>query len=575
MTKIIHLIVGSLLICTTAIQGNILDLSLMKYYQQNSVKGKNEHVDDYTMVRRLYIDIAGRIPSYEEINAYVQSQNPAKKEQLLDKLLYSEDYVNNWYNFFADLLRVRHERLSDNIGLLKSYPYVDYIRTSLREDKSYNTWVSEMLAAEGRFTENPATGYHLRDNGMAIDNLATTTQIFLGKNLSCAQCHDDPFQDYTQKQYYELFAFFGSQENRSAMTDYNKKRDQIDKEIKEITGTDRIDNTVRQLLASNIFDIHEKKDKETKLPHDYQYKDGKPNDIVKPVSLDRKVRNITKSRREEFAKWLTNQPDFSYTIVNRIWKEIVGEPLLWPIDNIDVDSSPEGLIVKTLGDYFKNEQYSIKKLIRIIVSSDFYSRVSFVGSDEDYKFQSLKVKRLTSAQLWDSIVTLVLPDPNYSKINYASYSKVVHVDFDEMTGQSLLDQVKKIREFDANLNKQFLKFENIDLVRACFVNSRNSFTSILLREFGSSERQLIDTNSDEGSITQALILMNSQLSGKLLSSEQSQLVQLFKTHNDIDVIFLSMLGRKATLQEKRLFNNLDVSDTIWILLNSREFIFKI
>jgi hypothetical protein len=332
MKKFILTVLAVFYSLTSCFATNGLDKVLNQYYSQNKVTVKNNKIDDYGMARRLYVDLAGRIPTTDELKAYVLSQSPDKKTQLLDKLLNTEDYVNNFYNFMADMYRIRPDRLSDSIGQLKSYPYIQYIRDSLRSDKPYSTMVAEMLTAEGRITENPATGYLLRDNGMALDNLATSVQLFLGKNIACAQCHDDPFQDYGQKQYYELFAFFGSQENRINVKDYRDIQKRIDDEIKKITGKDRIDNNARQLISANLYSISDNVKKEAKLPHDYQYDDAKPNEVVAPVSLDGKVKNIKDDKREAFTKWIISKPDFEYAIVNRIWKELIGVPLVAPLE---------------------------------------------------------------------------------------------------------------------------------------------------------------------------------------------------------------------------------------------------
>lgn len=560
--------------CMASFANNDLDKNLSSYYKENKVQGKNVVIDDYGFVRRLYLDIAGRIPTTEEQTAYVAYQSPEKKTQLIDKLLFTEDYVNNFYNMFADMLRIRPERLSDNTGQLRGYPYMQYVRDALREDKKYNIWVSEMLTATGRFSQNPATSYLLRDNGMGLDNLATTTQLFLGKNISCAQCHDDPFQDYSQKQYYELFAFFAPQENRISDPDFRKKQDQIDEDIKKITGTDRIDNNVRQLLSSNLYAISDNPKKEIRLPHDYQYSDAKPNDVVHPVSLDGKVKDIKEDKRDEFAKWVTKQPEFAYTIVNRIWANIIGAPLVGPIDNYNIDDTPEGKVLRYLGDYFIQNNYSIKSLIRLIVTSDFYSRVAYDGASESYKNQSPLLKRLSSYQLWDSLLTLVLDDPNYTRINFAEYSKLIELDLKTVTGQQLLDRVQKIRDYDTELNKKFLKYKNIDLVRACFLLNRNGFTGLFTKEFGSSDRTLIDASDNDGSISQVLLLMNSPIND-LVSAPESQLVRAFKkTNSDKNVIFTSILGRLPTIQEKSAIATLTEQDLIWSLLNSREFLFR-
>lgn len=574
MIKLFTSMLVGLLLVSSVFASNGLDNVLSKYYQTNKVTGKNEKVDDYALARRLYIDLAGRIPTTDELKAYVLSQSPEKKNQLIDKLLGGEDYVNNFYNLFADMLRIRPERLSDSIGQLRAYPYVQYIRDSLREDRSYSKLVTEMMTAEGRITENPATGYLLRDNGMALDNLATSIQLFLGKNIACAQCHDDPFQDYGQKQYYELFAFFGSQENRMNRGDFRDIQKRIDEEIVKITGKERVDNNVRQLLSANLFSISENAKKEAKLPHDYQYDDAKPNDVVMPVSLDGKVKNVTTDRRKEFAEWVIGKPDFEYTIVNRIWKELIGVPLVTPMDNFDAGSSNEKLIIHYLGDYFKNNKHSLKTLIRHIVDSEFYSRVGYNLKIEDYKFQSPLVKRLSYAQIWDSVLTLVLDDPNYTRINFKEYSSLFALDFSEISGTSVLQKVEDLKQFERGLNDKFLKYKGIDLVRSSFLLNRSGYTGLFIKEFGASDRVLIDSTDDQGSLSQVLILMNSPLHD-LISSDESQLMQAYnKESKNKEVAFVSILGRLPSPSEKSIIASTDIKDLTWALINTREFLFR-
>lgn len=554
---------------------NDLDKELSKYYTSNKITGKNEKVSDYTLARRLYIDLAGRIPTTEELKAFVTYKSPVKTTQLVDKLLFSEDYVNNFYNLFADMLRVRPERLSDGVALLKSFPYIQYIRDNLRTDKPYDVWVSEMLTATGKFTDNPATGYYLRDNGMGLDNLATTVQIFIGKDIACAQCHDDPFQDYTQKQFYQLYAFLGQQDTRTTRKDYKTILDKVDAEIREITKKDRIDNGVRQLLSANLFDINFNPVKTVRLPHDYKYDDAKPNDVMSAITLDGKIRSDSKSdNRVAFAKWVTTQNDFSYAIVNRLWAEIVGKPLISPIVNFNTKDYTEGAIVEFLGKYLRDNNYSLKKVIRLIVESDFYTRTSYTGPMETYRNQSLLVKRMSPYQVWDSVLTLVLSDPNYTRINFSEYSKKVDIDWETVSGQKLLDQMKDINEYERSFSDKFLKYKGIDLVRSAYLLSRNSFVGTFLKEFGSSDRILIDNSNNEGSITQILVLMNSPLQG-LISARESQLIQSYEREGkQKDIIFISMLGRVPTFEERSIIDRTSVEDLVWILSNTREFLFR-
>jgi hypothetical protein len=575
MKTLVTIFLATVLSVASVFATNDLDRELLKYYATNKVAGKNEKVTDYTMARRLYIDIAGRIPSPNELKAYVSYNAPDKKQKLIDKLLFSEDYVNNFYNVFADMLRIRPDRLSDDVALLKSYPYIQYVQDNLRLDKPYDVWVKEMMTAKGTFQTNPATGYMLRDNGMALDNLATSVQLFIGKDIACAQCHDDPFQDYSQKQFYQLYAFVAQEENRANRKDYKDLLTKVDAQIKDITKKDRIDNNVRQLLAANLFDITENDKKEARLPHDFKYeKDGKPNDVVEPVTFDGKVKGVKGDRREALANWLITQDDFSYSIVNRIWGELVGKPLIEPVVNFDVKNYPEGKIIVFLGNKLKANNYSLKSLIRLIIESDFYNRVAYDGPTEAYKLQAPLVKRMSPYQVWDSILSVVIPDVNYTRINFSEYSKLVTVNWETVSGQGLLDQMKSIQEYEQSLSKNFLKYKGIELVRSAYLLNKNNFTGLFLKEFGSSDRVLIDTANNDGSVSQILVLMNSPLID-LINSKESQLMAAYEAANkNKEIIFISLLARLPSIQEKAIIEKTNINDLIWALMNTREFIFR-
>lgn len=554
---------------------NDLDKELNKFYVANKVQIVNKSVDDYTFVRRIYLDLAGRIPTTEEIKAFVTSQHPNKKDLIIEKLIYTEDYVNNFYNFWADLLRIRPERLGDGIQM-KSYPYIEYVRDFIRSDMPYDKFVESLLTATGKITDNPASSYLIRDEGMALDNLAITGQIFVGTNIACAQCHDDPFQDYSQKQFYELAAFFNNT-NRENRKDYRDVLKKVDDEIKAITKTDRIDNNVRQLLGSNLFNISDDPNKQLRLPHDYKYPDGKPNDIVINASLDGKVKDVKENKRVAFAKWITSNDKFTVTISNRIWEEISGSNLFYPspITNIDLTASKNKDIALFLGNYLKTNNYSLKSLIRLIVSSNFYSRPAYGGNVEDYQNQGIMIKRLNAYKMWDSVLSLIIDDPNYSKITFDKYAELFEIDWEKANGQYMLDKVASIRDYEKSLNDNFLKYKGIDLVRACFLlNRNNGFVGNFIKEFGASDRILIDSGDNQGSITQLLTLMNSPLMD-IIADEKSQVIQAYKRERgNKDIIFVSILGRPIGIFEKDLLYKLNEKDLIWVLLNTREMLFR-
>ena len=116
-----------------------------------------------------------------------------------------EGYVQNFFNFWADVLRA--ETTPQGGGGVQGAAYLQFIKDSLRSNKPYDQFVRDMVGATGKTWENGAIGYYLRDRDMPLDNMATTVRIFLGTRIECAQCHNHPFDHWTQKQFYQMAAF--------------------------------------------------------------------------------------------------------------------------------------------------------------------------------------------------------------------------------------------------------------------------------------------------------------------------------------------------------------------------------
>ena len=163
----------------------------------------NPPVDDATFLRRAYLNIGGRIPTIEEAEAFHANPGPGKRQQLIRALLNSEAYVSHFYNFWADILRLQDSGPRRNSFL----NYQFWLKKALRENMPYNQFVYELVTARGKSWENGAVGYYFRDRGMPLDNMSNTVRIFLGTRLECAQCHDHPFDQWTQMDYYKMAAF--------------------------------------------------------------------------------------------------------------------------------------------------------------------------------------------------------------------------------------------------------------------------------------------------------------------------------------------------------------------------------
>src|SRR5262249_5866930 len=166
----------------------------------------NAPASDEEFVRRIYLDIAGRIPTAEETLSFVQDKSSAKRAALIDRLLVSPGHRSQMFNWLADMLRVRDRIVP--LGL-KFYAYEEWLKDELAANRAWDKTVYDMLTADGRILTNGPSGYLVRDQNMPLDSLSNTLTVFLGANIACAQCHDHPLAGWSQRQFYELAAFYG------------------------------------------------------------------------------------------------------------------------------------------------------------------------------------------------------------------------------------------------------------------------------------------------------------------------------------------------------------------------------
>ncbi|MEC9094687.1 MAG: DUF1549 domain-containing protein, partial [Planctomycetota bacterium] len=267
----------------------------------------NPPVSDSVFARRVYLDITGTIPTAREAAVFTKSKDPNKRAKLIDTLLNSSGYASHNYNYWANVMRVV-DKPNGNIYLR---PYAEWLKDNFRQNVPFDIWVRQLMTAEGKSWENPATGYLLRDTGMPLDNLANTTRIFLGTRIGCAQCHDHPFDTWSQKDFYELAAFFGGVRTRDYRKTMNVPNLDSKKEEDEIY-------VMRRIVRINRSKIWDDKKQLLKYPKDYAYENAKPGQVVKTGVLFGKkdIANGLK-RREAFANWLTQGNDrFATTIAN-------------------------------------------------------------------------------------------------------------------------------------------------------------------------------------------------------------------------------------------------------------------
>ncbi|MFZ4765644.1 MAG: DUF1549 domain-containing protein [Roseimicrobium sp.] len=611
----------------------------------------NAPMSDEQFVRRSYLDIAGRIPSYDETLAFLKNGASDKRMKLIDTLLDSEGYVSNTFNYFAEMLRMI-DRLDGNGGFVRGLPYIQWFKNQIKENKPWDQVVYAMLTADGKVWDNGAAGYLLRDSGMPLDNLANTLTVFLGTDVACAQCHDHPFSDWTQRQFYEMAAFFGATTTRyngrgNNMMMATGSRSLVEEAAQLAAsngGADprQIRNLIGNVIGANRYVVSDTDSNGTKLPHDYQYKDGNPGDPVVPklimwseedkrnaayAEITKEVKKTRKSAsgevkeaedlRAKFARWATHpqNPRFAMTIANRMWQRAFGLALTPSVKNIDnPDESFNPALLMHLSSEMVRVKFNLKEFMRILYNTKTYqseSTTEDLAMGEPYYFQGPVLRRMTAEQAWDSFMTLVLGSTidSYKNTSADLYGRSVDMDLSnpKLDAMTVLMKVSAARQIEEKQRAKMgggLAMAGQDMMESASASADTGDSKILsyggmklmraseleqptagghfLRDFGQSERTLIDGGSREGSVPQVLMMMNGKAQEMLTNKDSlifRNMEKVTSPAEKAETIFLSILNRRPTLREKDIAKRVTgegedgYSSMIWALINTREFNF--
>ena len=419
-----------------------IDQLLAKDWEKSGLKA-NPPASDEVLVRRLYLDIAGRIPTVEESQAYLKSSDPQKRAKLIDTLLASDGYTSHMFNYWADILR-----LSDNVkGKLAAEAYEEWLKKQIKENTPYDQMVRNLLTTDGGVWDSGSIGFWQRDENK-LDHLAYTVQVFLGTSMVCAQCHDHPFDKWTQMDYYHMAAFTWGMDTRSRGFNpkAEKPKQEFDKKLlasmapkerkaymakmqadrknaakeAETASISREDmQKVRQAMQDVMKPLRYtsaewQEGKLPTLPHDYKYPDAKPGDKVTAKALfgPEAVQKEGETSLQSFANWMTDpeNPRFTTVIANRMWKKAFGVGLIEPVDEItDSTVASNPALMDYLTGLMTEKQYSLKSFLRVLYNTDTYQRAATteeVPLGETYHFTGPVLRRMSAEQIWDSLVTL-------------------------------------------------------------------------------------------------------------------------------------------------------------------------
>ncbi|MDX1930078.1 MAG: DUF1549 domain-containing protein [Pirellulaceae bacterium] len=573
-----------------------IDTLVAANYKKFNVQ-PNPKTTDEQFVRRIYLDITGTIPSFSQTALFLSSKDPDKRSKLIDQLLGSDGYASHFFNYWADVLRY-----TDNLnGNVKGDHYRQWIKQSLAENKPWNRMVYEMLTADGLIWKNPATGYLQRDANMPLDNMNNTIRIFLGTRIGCAQCHNHPFDRWTQKEFYQMAAFTIGTKGQAGATDTRFWKDNPNERLREDfyaieqEEEDRRNSYYRfeRMLTYNQMIVNDQLDRKITLPKDYAYSDGKPNEVVEPKVLFGKPVSLGKneSPRQGFARWVVQKdnPRFALTLANRLWKQCFGIGQIEPVDDMmdsTVAENPE--LMTFLETEMKTLGFDMKEFLRMIYHTETYQRQACyeeLQTGQPYHFPGPVLRRMTAEQVWDSFVTLASPTPfEYREMPAELVTTNMNVDLNSTTAEEVLEAERAMNQAEANRSKRQQKYlyKGVLIARASELPSPvppNHF----LRVFGQSDRELISASSTTGSVPQVLFMFNGPITHMLLEKDSTIYGNIAKRDdvvNGVKAMFMTILNRVPTPEESQIAVEevkragvAGYGNVVWSLVNTREFLF--
>ena len=571
----------------------------------------NAPATDEQFVRRLYLDAVGRIPTAEEAGSFLADTAADKRAKLIDRLLYSPGYTMQMYNWLGDMLRVK-----DTFGKnVPAFTFQDWLKDQVHSDRTWDSLVRAMLTAEGKLCDNGATGFLLYDAEMPLDGVSNLLTTFLGANVACAQCHDHPLADWKQRDFYQMAAFFGASDGVDERAIGQAKRLARGKGA----GSAALPRAqVRRIASANAFRLMDTDRQSLTFPKDYKYSDVKPGSPITPALIKwspadsrnpayRVDASNPRQLRGEFAKWMTHpdNPRFAANIANRVWKKVFGLAVQEPVSDLD-DPSKAGnpALLAHLAQIVKAGGFDLREFQRVLFNSQTYQRAASPSPDLEkglYLFPGPLVRRMTAEQVWDSFMVIsVGPEVDNTLLRRGEDEKLMSLPGNAMTAENFRIVIDRMRDAGimmggggkkkgAGSEKGLVAVyqgakpqqrHGMILARASELPQPAAETHFL-RLFGQSDRMIADTSTTDGSVPQALMLMNGGV-GQLVSETNCTAVAAANNANSddgkVDALYLSFLSRKPNAGERALATaalttGLGISDVAWTLANTREFLF--
>jgi len=464
---------------------------------------------DEEFLRRVSIDLVGLLPSLEEFNAFTADTSPDKRAKKIDELLNRKEFTEMWVSKWSEWLMMRSGG-QNQIADKSIVQYYQWLVTQVANNVPTDQMVRQILGSSGGTFASPATNFYEleRDQLKVAENVA---QIFMGMRIQCAQCHNHPFDRWTQNDYYEFAAFF-SQIGRKQGEDPREKIifNRYEGEVKHpVTGQ----NSVPKFLGGDRPDVK------------------------------------GKDRREVLADWLASpeNPFFASNLANRVWQHFFGIGIVEPVDDVRISNPPSNPeLLQALAQKFTEYNYDFKKLVRDICISNTYQRATQrneTNMTDELNFAHQNVRRIKAESMLDIISQVTSTKDDFAKLPVGA---------------------RAVQIADGNISTYFLEtFGRAKRETACSCEVRMEPT--LSQALHLMNGDTVNNKMKQGKVLETMI------NDKIEPMEiVDRLYVMCLTRHATE----EEKGRLAPLFAEGANVNQSLEDVYWALLNSREFLFN-
>lgn len=482
----------------------------------------SEKVSDELFIRRATLDIAGLLPTAAEMKAFLADTSADKRTKLIDRLLASPGYADQFATKWADLLKVTRKNRPERAS--GTFAFHAWIRESMAADKPFNEFVTEIMTAVGDESTSPPTVWY-REVGTPEQFADDASQVFLGQRLACANCHHHPYERWSQDDYWGFASVYA----------------RVGRKQVPMAGMAANNQPLNRLmLYSKPNGMVTNK------------KSGKP---AKPQPLDAEPLPDDGDARAGFAAWMTGpkNPFFARTVVNRYWAHFFGRGIVDPVDDLRVTNPPSNPeLLDALATQFVKDGYSLKKLVRLLATSGTYqlsSNPNESNAGDRQSFARYYPKRLSAEVLADAVSQLTSAPTTFAGLPADQYAPKRAMQLpDESFASYFLDVTGRPQRLSAC---DCERVGEASLAMALHLLNSNEIQDKLARPGGTAERLANDPRPDREKIIELFMAAT--------SSTPSE-AQIAKALSHVEA---NAKTRKAA------YENL-----LWALVNSKAFLFN-